>query len=216
MSASSENSRRYSAVSAGIVWNALLMQLVLTIEASMDNGKTLSYALLLYSGYFTILTNLLAALVLTAALLPPSDNRFWRTLRRPWLRTAVTAAILVVGLVYFLILRHAWQPQGLQWFTDALLHYLNPLLMLAFWIRVSRRGDLAWRELPCCLIYPLAYLLYVFARGALTGMYPYPFIDVPAIGHAQAFCNALAILAGFGSLCGVLFWLNRTAGRPAD
>lgn len=215
MTESNRTLNRFSAVSAGIAWNALLMQLVLTFTTSLQNGHGPVYALVLYFGYFTILSNLLAALVLTAAVLPADGRAFWRIFRAPWLRTGATAAMLMVGLVYFLILRHTWQPQGLQWFTDALLHYLMPLLMLAFWVLCSRRGGLAWRDLPHCLIYPVTYLLYVFARGALTGLYPYPFIDVPAIGLAQALGNALFILTGFSLLCAGLFAANRFIGEPA-
>ena len=42
--------------------------------------------------------------------------------------------------------------------------------------------------------FPIAYAM---ARGAITGFYPYPFIDVPALGIARVIVNALAILAGF-------------------
>jgi hypothetical protein len=36
------------------------------------------------------------------------------------------------------------------------------------------------------LAYPIAWLAYTFVRGAATGCYPYPFLDVNVVGYARA------------------------------
>ena len=52
--------------------------------------------------------------------------------------------------------------------------------------------------------YPITYFVYALARGALLDSYPYPFIDVAAIGYNQALLNALGLLVVF-VLVGWLF-----------
>lgn len=201
--------RRYCAFAAGVVWCALLLQAVLTTITSLDNGKGFGHAVLVYFGYFTILSNLLVASVLSAAARPGASTGFWRILQQSWLRASATAAIIIVGLLYFLILRHTWQPTGLQKLADGMLHYLAPVLTLIFWTAVCRHDRLAWRDLPRSLIYPMLYLVYVFMRGAVSGLYPYPFINVADIGLQQALANALGILAVYTALAVLLFVLNR-------
>ncbi len=40
------------------------------------------------------------------------------------------------------------------------------------------------------LAYPMGYLGYSLARGAVDGWYPYFFIDVGVLGHTRALTNA--------------------------
>ena len=37
------------------------------------------------------------------------------------------------------------------------------------------------------LAYPGVYLVYVLARGAVSGEYPYPFMDVKVLGYGGVF-----------------------------
>jgi hypothetical protein len=64
-------------------------------------------------------------------------------------------------------------------------------------------------------VYPLAYLVYVFARGAVTGLYPYFFVDVPVIGWQAAARNAALVCAAFVLVCGVLLAANRRGREGA-
>jgi hypothetical protein len=45
----------------------------------------------------------------------------------------------------------------------------------------------------------------VLLRGNQIGDYVYPFIDVGTLGFAQAYINALGVLAGFVAM-GVVLW----------
>ncbi|WP_204324959.1 Pr6Pr family membrane protein, partial [Stenotrophomonas maltophilia] len=87
--------------------------------------------------YFTILTNLLLAAVLTAV-------AFGRTVGIS-LIGAVTLFIVIVGIVYALLLRATWNPQGWQKMADVALHDVTPLLAVAFWLGFVPKGRLAWR-----------------------------------------------------------------------
>lgn len=46
--------------------------------------------------------------------------------------TAITAFILIVGLVYQIALRGVWQPTGLQRIVDELLHTIIPLYVCIY------------------------------------------------------------------------------------
>ena len=87
-----------------------------------------------------------------------------------------------------------------------LLHYAVPLGAVVHWL-TYRRGPEgsaaerlpAWAPLAWC-VYPLAYVVYVIARGEWLGSYPYPFIDVSVLGYPQALINTAGLLAAFGGL----------------
>ena len=114
-------------------------------------------------------------------------------------------AIVLVGIGYHLLLRHVWNPQGAQWLADVLLHYAVPAAALAWWLAFPPRAGIAPRAPLRWLAWPIGYAGYALARGALTGFYPYPFIDVPALGLPR-------VLANMAGLCAVFLataWLLR-------
>ena len=58
------------ATSAALGWMALALQFALSLQLSIAHGKGVLGGLVIYFSFFTILTNLLVALALTASLLP--------------------------------------------------------------------------------------------------------------------------------------------------
>ncbi|MFI5445571.1 Pr6Pr family membrane protein [Polaromonas sp. UC242_47] len=189
--------RSFAAAGALIGWAMLLLQLWLTVALVMAQGRSPAMALVLYFGYFTILTNLLAALVLSAFGAGPGFAGY-RLATSPVAMTAVAGCITIVGAVYFLILRHLWQPQGAQFLADATLHYLMPLLFVLFWAWAAPARAVHWSDVPGLLVYPLAYLVYVFVRGEIVGLYPYDFVDVFKLGYRTALLNAVGLLLAYG------------------
>lgn len=197
---------------ASLGWVALLLQAWLTIDLSITRGRGWLGGLVLYLGFFTILTNIFVAAVLTAHAVPHAPGRPGRGLRRPALFTSATAAIIVVGLVYVLVLRHVWSLEGLQWLADVLLHYVMPVVTVGAWWLVVPRGSVWLRDLPVCVLFPLTYLVYVFGRGEWLGEYPYFFIDVTTVGYPRALLVSFGILAGFVALCSALIAIK--GGTP--
>ena len=59
--------RLLAATAAAIGWLALALQLLLSIQLTSASGQGALTGVWLYLGYFTILTNVLAAMALTAA-----------------------------------------------------------------------------------------------------------------------------------------------------
>lgn len=211
--------RTYAALAAVLGWTALGTQLWLTMGIVLGQGRGLAMGLVIYLGFFTVLTNMLAALVLSAGAMGPALTGY-RWLSSALTRTTTAGAISIVGLVYFAILRHSWHPEGLQLWTDAALHYLMPTLVVVFWALVVPAGAISWRRVPWLAMYPLAYLVYVFLRGSITSLYPYDFIDVNKLGMGQAMLNSAAVMLAYSLvialLMGLKAWRARSgqAGRP--
>ena len=192
---------------ASVAWGALILQLWLTLNVVIGQGRGVGTGLVVYFGFFTVLTNLLAALVVSAHVAGPGFAGY-RRLTSPVTLTTAAAAITIVSLVYFLILRHVWKPQGLQFVVDAALHYAVPLLMVVFWARAVRPDTLKWRDAPWLFAYPLAYLVYVFLRGEMFGLYPYEFVDVLKLGYSTALRNAGGMLLAYAAIVGMLCGLK--------
>ena len=188
--------RAFAATSALIGWGALILQLYLLLRLTVADGRGVIVGIVNYLGFFTILTNILVALALSVPLVVPNSS-IGRFFSRPGVNTAVAAAIALVGIVYSLLLRHTWNPQGWQLVADELLHDVMPILFLIYWWFAVPRGAVRWRDIPLWCTYPMGYLLYALARGELIGRYPYPFIDVGALGYGRVLVNAVGLLVAF-------------------
>ncbi|MEP6713204.1 MAG: Pr6Pr family membrane protein, partial [Ferruginibacter sp.] len=145
--------------------------------------------LIRYFSYFTIDTNIIVAICCSILLVNPT-SALGRFFSRPQTQTAICIYILVVGIVYNLILRFLWAPEGLQKAVDELLHSVIPVLFLLYWFLFVPKNSLQWRQVFPWLIYPFAYTVLVLIRGSFSGFYPYPFIDVNQLGLNKALLNA--------------------------
>ncbi len=181
---------------AVIAWTGVLLQFGLSINLALANGKSASAGVVAFFGYFTVLSNLFLALVAATPLIV-GDSRLGRWLGKPAVLGCATTAMLTVGVGYHVLLRHVWNPQGLQLLADGVLHYVAPIAALAYWvayppkINLSVSAPLAW-----CL-YPICYVIYALVRGELLGSYPYYFLDVIALGYEGVLLNAFGLLACF-------------------
>ena len=196
----------YAAGVALLAWVALAVQLWLTMGIVLAQGRGSMMGLVVYFGFFTVLTNLLAALVMTGHAAGPGFSAYKRA-ASPVVMTTTAAAITMVGAVYFLILRHLWKPEGAQFWADVALHYVVPTLVVAFWAWTVPARALGFKDVPWLFAYPLVYLVYVFARGEIVQLYPYAFIDVLAIGYNAALLNAAGMMVAYaltvGLFCGL-------------
>lgn len=188
-------------------WFALAAQFALLAALTTAKGGTVLGAALQYLGYFTILTNLLTASVMSAIVL--------RGGVAATLQAGMTLSIAVVGIIYSLVLRALWAPTGWQKLVDALLHDVIPVLAVAHWAIFGLRGVIGWRDLPLWLAWPTAFLVVALVRGAIDGWYPYPFLDAGQLGYAMVLRNALAITALFAVLAAGLIGLDRVLASIA-
>jgi hypothetical protein len=201
-----------AALTALIAWFGLALQLYLSLRLSDSMGMGTAQGLVIYLGYFTVLTNLLVAVAATAQLAWP-ESAAGRFFARPHAVGWVAVSIAFVGIAYFTLLRHVWNPQGLQLLADVLMHYVVPSLMVLYSAITLRRATLSWSAPLWWSLYPLLYFLYVLVRGALLGRYPYSFIDVAKLGYALTLRNAVLLWIAFVVLAYVLIWLWRGLGE---
>lgn len=186
--------RFFALLIAVVGWSGLTLQAYLTIGIFLQQGGTVGDGLWRLVGYFTILTNFLTALAMTAVAF-----NLWPGGRRPSAATlaAITLYIAVVGIVYHLLLRNIWNPEGLQKLADIVLHYVVPLAAFTFWLFCAPKSSLKFRHVALWLVYPLGYCAYVLARGAQDGWYPYPFIDAAALGLEKVLQNSAGLTVAF-------------------
>ena len=181
---------------AVIGWFALVSQLYLIIQNRL---VPVAETIIRYFSFFTILTNLIVAVCVTALLLKPG-SKWGSWFSKPAVLTAITVYIAIVGIVYNLILRFLWQPQGLQFVTDELLHTVIPLLFILLWFLYVPKKGLQYKQFLPWLIYPLIYVFYTAVHGAITGFYPYPFVNVAELGYGKVLINTGGLLLAFAAL----------------
>ncbi len=193
-------------------WGAVLFQLVLMLQ---NRVTAVPEALIRFFSFYTILTNILVAVCFTAQWRMLAGNKV-SFFTKPATLTATAVYILVVGLVYNVVLRGIWAPQGWQRLVDEALHVAVPVVFILYWFLFVPKLRLPWRCVLWWLLYPAAYLLFVLMRGAASDFYPYPFVDVAALGYARAAINCAFLFAGF-LLLSVMFTAiaRRLARRQA-
>jgi hypothetical protein len=165
----------------------------------------------LFLGYFTVLSNLLIGLAALVPLLLPRSPA-GRFLLRPSVRAALLLYIAITGIVNFVLLRGLWTPRGWALVGDTLLHYVVPLLFALDWLLLVPKGSLRWRDALLWLAFPLAYTVYALASGAITGFYPYPFLNVHRLGYGGTLANIGLMAIGIIAFALVLVALDRQIG----
>src|SRR4051794_2353128 len=193
-------------------WLGVILQFVTIVPDWLQQGKAMSDSLIQFFSYFTILTNLMVAVTSSAALLLP-HSRFGSFCAKPLTITAVALYIIVVGLVYNLVLRPLYHPQGWGRVADEIVHSAVPLLYVIYWLSFAAKGAVQWKNAISWLIYPLLYLIYTFLHGLVSHYYPYPFMDVKVIGYGGFWLNSFYLLLLFLFLSFVLIGIDKLLGR---
>jgi hypothetical protein len=188
-----------------IAWFALVAQYFLMLD---NRVAAIGETTVRFFSFFTILTNTLVAVyfsVVSLSLKKKAINFFYW----PSTLTAITIYIMVVGLVYQFVLRHIWQPQGMQMVVDELLHTFVPSFVFVYWIFDKRKSEVSYRSLPAWLIYPFCYLVFILVRGYASGFYPYPFVHVAELGIEKVLMNSFLLLLVFAGLSIVFIFIAR-------
>ena len=202
-------------VTALITWFALIAQFYILVATTPGNGMTTLVAVGRFFIFFTVLTNLLVAITLTILLLVKQSTA-GRFFSRPAVITAIALYIFIVGLVYNILLRSVWHPQGLQKLVDELLHVVVPLLFIMYWVLFAPKHNLHWTHTFQWLIFPAVYLVYAMIRGGLEGFYPYPFLDANTLPFGRVFTNCVSLVIVFIVL-GLLFvFVGQKLNRSTD
>ncbi len=183
----------YLTIVAILAWFGLAIQFYIIIT---NRTVSIPQTMVRYFSYFTILSNIFVALYSTYVLLKP-NSRLGKYFSRPNVVAAITVYITVVGITYNTILRHLWNPHGLEMVGDELTHLIVPLLFLLYWLIFAPKDKLKWKDSFPWLIYPFVYFSWTLIFGALSGFYPYYFINVNELGYSKVLLNSGMLVIGF-------------------
>lgn len=223
---------RLAAAALGLA--AIIAQLARSVEnalaATTEWGQHLPTVAANFLSFFTILSNLLAAIVLIVAAVWALRHRHDEEREPGWLAVllvCVSTYMIVTGIVYNTLLRGVELPQGVTvpW-SNEVLHVVFPLFLLVDLLFAPRRRALRWRAVAIATIFPIVWVVYTMIRANLiiapaTGeawWYPYPFLNphiVPGgyLGVAGYIVGiAIAII---GVACAVV-WVGRKRGASQD
>jgi len=162
-----------------------------------------------YFSYFTILANLVVAAVSVAAALRPAGTGFFSGAS---VRGAAAVYIGVTMAVYDSVLRPLWDPTGAQLWADIGLHYFVPIAYLTWWLWWAPHGTLRMRDVAWWMLLPAAFLGWTLVRGSLLHTWPYPFLDVDALGAGRVARNAAAVLGMLVGVGAAVFGVDRILG----
>ncbi|WP_426186338.1 Pr6Pr family membrane protein [Microbacterium sp. TWP3-1-2b2] len=221
----------YARLAAALLgFAAIAAQLTRTIQNAIEAetawGGHLPTVSANFLSFFTIESNLLAAIVLAiGAILAWTTRR--RTEREPgWfavLLVCVSTYMIVTGIVYNLLLRNVELPQGVTvvW-ANEVLHVVIPLFLLADVLFAPGRRALPWSTVLVAAIYPIVWAVYTLIRANMiiapaTGeswWYPYPFLDphkVPGeyLGVTGYIVGIAAAIIGVAAF---VVWVGRRRG----
>lgn len=181
---------------AVVVAIALVIQIILIFTGGQDansgenaTGPVGTRLVRLFS-FFTIQSNLFVlGTSIALALNVHRDGRLWRVLRFDAL-----LGIIITGLVYETILAPLVHLEGWALVATIGFHYISPWATLIGWLIFGPRPRTTWATTALAFIWPLLWLVYTFVHGAVTGWYPYPFLDVNTIGFAESVRNSAIVL----------------------
>lgn len=144
--------------------------------------------------FFTIIGNMGVTLYFVAKLLPFAC-RFKQFFSRAGTSTALASYITAICVIYHALLKDAWDPTGMVFVADRLLHLVIPLFYAIYWFTCVPKAPIQWKMAPRWLLLPFIYFLYVLLIGELMIAYPYPFFDVPTLGYSKVILMALELVS---------------------
>ena len=200
-------SNKISAFLSILCWFTVILQLILII---INRQASVFETIIRFFTFFTILTNILVAMVFTANWLK-SKNSF-QFFNKPNTQVAIAVYIFVVGFVYNTILRFIWQPKGWDKLADELLHLVIPIVYILFWYFKFSKKEINYRSIFSWLLFPMIYIVVVMIRGYFSGYfsgyYPYPFLLLGNLGVEKVVYNSILMTLFFVVVSFVFYQIN--------
>ncbi|HWU23531.1 MAG TPA: Pr6Pr family membrane protein, partial [Nocardioides sp.] len=121
--------------------------------------------------------------------------------------------IAVTGIIHWFLLRPLLDLHGADLLADKLLHVVVPLLAVGGWVAFGPRGLIRSADLAPSAIFPALYLAWTLIHGAVSGWYPYPFVDVDEHGYLIVLLNTLGVIVLLTAICLLALRLDRRLPR---
>ena len=168
------------------------------LSRSVANG----FSAVSFFSYFTILSNLFAAVVLLLGV-----GWYGRDgarvdaagggARVDSVRGAAVVYLATTGITFAVLLRDlAEQVQTTTPWVDTVLHRMMPLVVVLDWLIDPPRHRLEPRRVWWWLLFPLLYLPYTLLRGPVVNWYPYPFLDPRPHGYGAVAVASAGVAVG--------------------
>jgi hypothetical protein len=186
----------FAGLIAVVGWLSLVLQFALQMTNPVTPEPGVAERFIRFFSYFTVSTNIIVAVTLTAIAFFPRKG-FGEFFSRPTVQAAVASYISIVGIIYTLFLRGTWNPQGWQSVADHLLHDVIPVAFVIYWFVFAPKNEITWQFPLKWLVYPSIYIVYSLIRGAFVSWYPYWFVDVTQLGYMTALTNTAFVVAVF-------------------
>lgn len=191
-------------------------------------GPALQYGLMVYDetlvtaavksveffSYFTILSNMLAAAALTVPLVAPHSG-FGRWAEDSGPRAAIATYLTITAVVYHLMLASQWHPQGLRLVADTILHTVTPAAFLIDLALRGGRGKARDGAAFKAMAFPALFGAWTLVHGALSGFYPYPFMNVAKRGYPEVLLTMAEMSVAFGLVALVFLYLLEVRAKLA-
>ncbi len=175
-------------VGRAVVGALAVFALVATLVTSNDVP---TFTAANFFSYFTVESNLLAAVVLLGLAAVPTAAE-----ATEGLRGATTLYMVVTGVLYNALLRGVdvgIERTSFGELLNELLHVVVPVALLLDWLLVPPRRAIGRNRALLWLLFPLVYLAYSLARGALVDWYPYPFLNPAHGGYGRVVVYGVVI-----------------------
>ena len=185
-------------VAGALVFAAVGTQLALQFEYQQS--------IVNFFSFFTNLSNILAGFVLLYGAVLSIQNKTSKAY--DIVRGASVVYMAVVGVVFSLLLSGA-ELGILQPWVNTVLHYIMPVVVVAYWFINPPKNKIATKTIGYWLIFPAAYLFYSLVRGAIVNWYPYPFLN-PAQdgGYGTVALYSLLVLVFFIVFSLAIRWVS--------
>ena len=165
----------------------LAIDITLAITSPDDPPGDVGTSLVRLFSYFTVESNIFV-LATTIPLVrnPHHDGHAWRVFR-----VMALLGITITALVYWIVLAPTSHPQSML--SNICLHYISPIGSVGGWLLFGPWPRMTLRVLRRALVWPILWVVYTLIHGAVSGWYPYDFINVKVHGDAAVAVNVVAI-----------------------
>lgn len=185
---------------------------VMVVSETNPVARSFPDAFIYFWTYFTHLTNLWLLLSYAAVL---TGWRWIGGFGRPVMLASAATFITLVMLYYHFMLHPYYTFEGNLLIATYLLHYVAPIIYLAWWLLFAPHGTLRYGQIPLILLPGVIYVAWALLRGAVVHEYPYDILDAGKFGYGVVAIGVAVLLAAV-AIFALLFvtadkWLGRRA-----
>lgn len=170
--------------------------------------------------YYTVLSNLFVLLLFIYIVYLYDIKQQQIPTSYSILKGSATVGIFLTFIIYHFVLRPVLISSGFEYspysISDLLVHYLVPIMTLLDYLLFDEKGNYQKSFIKFWMIFPIAYVVYVYLYGGLGGTFPsydyessfpYFFLDYQTYGWT-VLLFIIGIALFYLLLCIALYFLD--------